>query len=161
MPINLLESSLGVTAALIAAVTGIVNLFLLLKGKTDRFIVRYWSVFPRIEEGHQFSIISVSDHPIHIVDFGYILEDLTMCSVGIEQELGTLRGDDVSISGTRQLENHGQVFDVGVLIATKPLAVYGWSATQQRPKLAFNKNIGLFKRLWVRTRLFMNPYSLF
>jgi len=161
MELGILENGVGIAAALIAAVTGVVNLGLLLKGKTDKFVVRYWSVFPTMDEGHQFSIISTSDHPVHIVDYGYILEGPSMHSVSIEQQLGTFRPEDVRVQGDRQLERHGDVLDIDLHLAPKPLATYAQSATQRGFKLAFKPKVPFWRRLYIRGMILLNPYHFF
>lgn len=161
MELGILENGVGIAAAVIAALTGIVNLVLLLKGRTDKFVVRYWSVFPVIDEGHQFSVISTSDHPVHIVDYGYILEDMTMCSVEIELQVGSFNPDDVDIYGNHKLEHHGQVLDIHMRLAQKPIATYAQSATQRRFKVAFKRGTPLWKRLYIRFMMLFNPYHFF
>ena len=64
-----------VIGAVIAAITGSLNLWLQMRGKYDRFVVRMGGLSPSTEPETLMHVFSLSDHPIKLTDWGFIEND--------------------------------------------------------------------------------------
>lgn len=146
--------------ALVAAVASVFNLVLQVRGKRDRFSVRLGSLTPQTDRETGFTVISLSDHPISLVDWGFVNADGTFWSLPLEWEIGTLQSDDFFSRGSRDLLNFGAVFESGITRDLPQFGAYAKSATQARPVIIFASSMSYWRRAFVRLRLLVHPEYL-
>ena len=143
----------------IAAVAGIWNLRLQMRGKRDRFLVRLGTVSPSIEEETTLSIVSLSDHQIQLTDWGFVESNSTFTSIPLELDAGYIVSGEILSRGSTTLENFGRQFVAGYVRRDKPLGAFAISSTQHRPVITFDKAMPLLRRIWIRLRLlFQSSY---
>jgi hypothetical protein len=147
-------------AAEIAAVTGICNLVLLLRGKRDCFIVRLGSASPNIDEEETMHVVSLSEHSVKLVDWGFIEADGTFRSVQMDWETGSLHNEEIRFDGSSNLAKRGDHFEIGYLRRDPPHGAFARSITQHRPRLYFSPLMPRYKRLRIRARLCFQPHYL-
>ena len=82
-----------VIGAVIAAITGSLNLWLQMRGKHDRFVVRMGGLSPSIEPETMMHVVSLSDHPIKLTDWGFIENDGRFQSARIAWETDQLHSE--------------------------------------------------------------------
>ena len=146
--------------AVVAAVAGVWNLIFQMRGKRDLFLVRLGSLAPAIEEETMLSVVSRSDHPIRLIDWGFIEANGSFTSFILEMEVGGLHSEEITARGTPRLENFGQHFETGYVRRESPMGAYAISATQRRPVLTFDAEMPIWRRGWIRLRLVFLPNYL-
>jgi hypothetical protein len=149
-----------VFGAAIAAITGSWNLLLQFRGKRDHFVVRLGSVSPTIEQETMLHVISHSDHPIALTDWGFVEANGRFTSLRMEWEVGTLQSEEVSSRGASELSGFGASFETGHVRSTIPLGAYAMSVTQKRPCVCFASGMPPWRRVWIRLRLRLQPHYL-
>ena len=146
--------------ALIAAATGIWNLVLQLRGKRDCFIVRLGDIFPSIDRETMMHVVNLSDHPVKLVDWGFIEADGTFRSFRLDWEAGSLQNEEITSRGSNDLASFGDHFATGYVRRNEPHGAFALSSTQLRPRLCFSPVMPRYKRLYLRARLHFQPYYL-
>jgi len=146
--------------ALVAAGAGVWNLILQMRGKRDLFLVRLGSLSPVIEEETMMSVVSRSDHPIRLTDWGFIEANGTFTSLIMEWEAGGIHSEEIETRGTSRLEGFGQHFETGYVRREMPLGAYAISATQRSPVITFDTTMPMWRRVWIRMRLLFQPSYL-
>lgn len=159
MTIKELTDAVTLLGAVTAAAAGVWNLILQMRGKRDLFLVRLGSLAPAIEEETMLSVVSRSDHPIRLIDWGFIEANGSFTSFILEWEVGGLQSEEITARGTPRLENFGQHFETGYVRRESPLGAYAVSATQRRPVITFDAGMPMWRRGWIRMRLlFQSSY---
>ena len=153
MSIKDLIEYVTLVGAVIAAAAGVWNLLLQMRGKRDRFLVRLGAMSPTIEEETMMSVVSLSDHPIRLIDWGFIEANGSFTSFILEWEVGGLQSEEITARGTTRLEDFGQHFETGYVRRESPLGAYAVSATQRRPVITFDTGMPMWRRGWIRMRL--------
>lgn len=146
--------------ALVAAGAGVWNLILQMRGKRDLFFVRLGYLSPVIEEETMMSVVSRSDHPIRLTDWGFIEADGVFTSLIMESETGGIHSEEIEARGTSRLEGFGQHFEAGYVRRERPLGAYAISATQRSPVIAFSAKMPMWWRVLIRCRLLFQPIYL-
>ena len=148
----------GVTfiATFVAALTGIVNFAILVRGKRDRYKVRPCSLFSFICQQRIMSVVSMSDHKISIVDYGFINEDGTLDSIPYTGEIDTPEALDMFIHGNNIGMQYNDYFESGYNKHDNSIGAYAISATQRYPRLAFSRGSSYLARLKVKARVFLD-----
>lgn len=146
--------------ASVAAVTGVWNLSLRLRGKRDHFVVRLGSASPTIDQETMLRVVSHSDHPVKLTDCGFINADGRFASIRMHWEAGALHSDEITSRGSSELGHFGAHFETGHIRREPPLGAYAISITQRRPTLAFAPEMPFHRRLWIRGRLWLQPEYL-
>ena len=103
------------------------------------------------------SVISRSDHPIRLTDWGFIEPNGTFTSLILEWETGSLHGEEITTRGTSRLEGFGQHFETGYVRSQVPLGAYAISATQRGPVITLSTTMPVWRRVWIRLRLLFQP----
>ena len=153
MSIKDLIEYVTLVGAVIAAAAGVWNLLLQMRGTRDRFLVRLGAMSPTIEEETMMSVVSLSDHPIRLIDWGFIEANGSFTSFILEWEVGGLQSEEITARGTTRLEDFGQHFETGYVRRESPLGAYAVSATQRRPVITFDTGMPMWRRGWIRMRL--------
>jgi hypothetical protein len=146
--------------AVIAAGAGVWNLVIQMRGKRDQFFVRLGSLSPTIEEETMLSVVSRSDHPIRLTDWGFIEANGTFTSFIMEWEIGAFHGEEIVSRGSAAFESFGQHFETGYVRRDRPLGAYAVSATQRSPVITFDAKMPIWRRGWIRLRLLFQPSYL-
>jgi len=142
-----------VIGVLVAAVTGVWNLLLQIRGKHDRFAVGLGSVSPTIEQETMLHVVSHSDHLVKLKDWGFIEPSGSFQSIRMAWETGDLQSDDIVTRGSSDFALRGDVFETGYVRRSQPLGAFAISVTQSRPRLCFDPNVSYGRRLSIRCRL--------
>lgn len=159
MSIKDLTDYVTLVGAVIAAAAGVWNLLLQMRGKRDRFLVRLGAMSPTIEEETMMSVVSRSDHPIRLIDWGFIEANGSFTSFLLEWEVGDLQSEEITSRGTARLESFGQHFETGYVRRERALGAYAISATQRRPVVTFDTGMPMWRRGWIHMRLlFQSSY---
>jgi len=160
MSIKELTDYVTLAGAVVAALTSSVNLLLQMRGKHDRFLVRLGTTSPTIEQETMLSVVSQSDHPMRLTDWGFVEANGTFTSFIMEWEVGAFNGKEITSRGSAALESFGQHFETGYVRREEPSGAYAISATQQRPVITFNTTMPLWRRFFIRLRLVFQPTYL-
>jgi len=142
-----------VVGAFVAAVTGVWNLSLQIRGKQDRFAVGLGSVSPTIEQETMMHVVSHSDHPIKLKDWGFIEPSGSLRSIPLSWETSDLQSDDIVSRGSSELVTRGAVFETGYLRRMNPIGAFAIGVTQQRPHICFDPDVPYWRRVSIRCRL--------
>lgn len=151
---------LAVVGAVIAAVTGIWNLLLQFRGKRDVFVVGLDSVSPTIGQESMLHVVSHSDHPIALSDWGFIEANGTFRSFRMDWETGDLHNEEITTRGSSELSGFGATFESGYICNTTLVGAYAKSVTQKRPRVCFASEMPYWRRVWIRLRLWLQPHYL-
>lgn len=144
--------------AVIAALTGIWNL--LARGKRDNFRVGFDTVSPSIQRETMLHVVSRSDHPIKLTDWGFIEADGRFSSLPMEIEAeGASFGESVLVYGSSELATRGASFETGYT-RDDAAGVYAKSITQRLPRVCFDPRMPFRLRLRIRLRLLFAPAYL-
>lgn len=160
MNIDGIAKVLTVFGASIAALTGIVNLSLQFRGKRDRFAVRLGSASPSVERETMLRVVSMSDHPVSLVDWGFLSDKGTFQSIRMDWETGDLSSDEIVQHGFPKLESFGANFESGYIRREEPVGAFAISATQDLPKVYFSPAAPRLLKLKIRLRLLWNSNYL-
>lgn len=72
MDVESLTKQITLVGAVIAACTGVWSLWLQMRGKRDHYSVGTGTVRPEIIRETMIHVVSHSDHPIYLADYGFI-----------------------------------------------------------------------------------------
>ncbi len=143
-------------SAIIAAGVSVITLWLNYKGKTDKFRIGLCSVRPDISPGHVMHVVSLSDHQIEIIDFGFIYEDGNIESLPFACEIGQFTDCDLIHHGCTILKKRGEFFESGFDVNVEQIIIgaFARSITQEKNKYYFLSKITLFKKIkfWSKRR---------
>lgn len=103
-----------VIGAVIAAATGIWNFWWQIRGKNDRFAVRMGGLSPSIEPETMMHVVSLSDHPIKLKDWGFIEIDGSFQSARMAWETGQLHSEETTDRGAPRLCKAQRLLRVGL-----------------------------------------------
>lgn len=142
-----------VIGAVIAAITGSWNLWLQMRGKHDRFVVRMGGLWPSIEQETLMHVVSLSDHPIKLNDWGFIESNGRFQSARMAWETDQLRSEETTHRGSSDLEKRNDHYEWGYICQNPPLGAFAISVTQQYPRICFNSNTPYWRRLWINLQL--------
>lgn len=140
--------------ALIAAFSGVWSLLIQLRGKRDSYIVCLGSSQPEIVQETMMHVVSLSDHPIQIADYGFIDGDQRLRSIPLELE-ECFEDTQVIGRGESMLEGYSSVFERGYVRRPVPIGAFARSATQSRPRLSFDSNVAVWKRAVIRMKVLL------
>lgn len=105
-------------------------------------------------------VVSHSDHPINLTDWGFIEADGRFNSFRMAWETGGLQNEQITSCGSSEIERFGAYFETGYVRNDTPLGAYAISITQHRPTLCFDSEMPYWRRLWIRLRLLFQPRYL-
>ncbi|WP_415760591.1 hypothetical protein [Pseudomonas sp. LT1P18] len=151
MDVESLTKLITLAGAVIAACTGVWSLWLQMRGKRDRFTVGPGTVRPEILRETAMHVVSHSDHPIQLADYGFIDPDFQFSSIPLEQELYDFHDSHVFTRGESALEKRSDYFEIGYVRRDTPIGAFARSVTQSRPRIGFAYDTPLWKKLCVRT----------
>lgn len=140
--------------AVIAAISGVWSLLIQLRGKRDGFIVRLGSSRPEMLQETMLHVVSLSDHPVQIADYGFIDANHRLSSFSLELE-EFCEETQVVGRGELLLEGYSSIFERGYLRRTPSIGAFARSATQSRPRLSFRHDVSMWKRLVVRVKVLL------
>jgi hypothetical protein len=150
----------AVLGATVAAVASVWNLLLQLRGKRDSFAVRLGGSSPSISQETMLHVVSRSDHPIKLTDWGFVEADGRFTSFLMEWEVGGLQSEEITSRGSSELEKFGSVFEAGYIRRDNVYGAYAISVTQRRPSVCFTGAMPIWRRYWIRLRLWFQPNYL-
>lgn len=142
-----------VIGAVIAAATGIWNFWWQIRGKNDRFAVRMGGLSPSIEQETMMHVVSLSDHPIKLKDWGFIESDGSFQSARMAWETDQLHSEETTHRGSPDFAKRSDFYEWRYICQNPPLGAFAVSVTQQRPSICFNSNAPYWRRLWIWLQL--------
>lgn len=145
---------LTVIGAIVGSVSGIWSLYLQLRGKRDTFLVQLGSLQPDTLPLTFMHVVSLSEHPIKIIDYGYIERNGRLVSIPWEAELDVHARMSVMTVGSPNLESWGASFEAGYNRGGHLIGAFARSPTQLKPRLQFTPASHLHQRVWTRLRVF-------
>ena len=97
-------------------------------------------------------VVSLSDHPIQVSDYGFIDSDHRLRSIQLELEECF---DDTQVIGRGEslLDGYSSIFERGYVRRPAPIGAFARSATQSRPRLSFDSDVPFWTRLVIRLRI--------
>lgn len=150
----------AVVGAVIAVIAGGWKLRFLLRGKRDVFVVGLNSVSPTIGQESMLNVVSQSNHPISLSDWGFIDANGMFHSFRMDWEAGILQSDEISTRGSSELASFGATFESGYACNATLVGAYAKSVTQKRPRVSFASEMPYWRRVWIRVRLLFQPHYL-
>jgi hypothetical protein len=153
MDIELAGRWVTLSGAVIAAVTGVCNLYLQMRGKQDDFVVGMGAATPTIEQETVLHVISCSDHQITLKDWGFIDSTGHLQSFRFDYEAGELNSEEIMSRGSSCLKERSDVFETGYISRKTILGAYAISMTQRRLRICFQDGATLWWRLWIWLRM--------
>jgi hypothetical protein len=138
--------------AVVAGLTGLLNAALQIRGKRDQFKVDPYSSSHRSDPRDFMQVINLSDHPIQLLDWGWIDKDGRLRSIRDESGEPDFEGHESITVSSPKLESRNEMFLVGYRRTKSPIGAYARSATQKCPKISFKYDVPALKRLKVRIR---------
>lgn len=139
----------------IAAVSGVWSLLIQLRGKQDSFKVGMGTTSPEAAPLTFLHVVSRSDHPIKICDYGFIESDGRLYSIPMESDLGNHIAYEGVFRGSSMLEKRGDFFEIGYDRTRQAIGCFALSNLQSKPKLAFSYDTPHWKRLKVRLQVLL------
>lgn len=139
--------------AVIAAVSGVWSLLIQLRGKRDSFKVGMDTISPEATPFTFLHVVSRSDHPIKISDYGFIEENGRLYSIPMEADLGEYIAHEGAFRGSSFLEKRGDAFEVGYDRTRPVIGCFAMTNLESRPTLAFRRVTPLWMRVWVRVKV--------
>ena len=156
MDIESLTKQITLVGAVIAAFTGVWSLWLQMCGKRDHFTVGLGTVRPEIMRETMMHVVSTSDHPIYLADYGFIDPNFRFSSILLEQELNSAHDNNMYACGGSSLEKRSDHFEIGYIRRDLPIGAFARSVTQTRPRIGFAYDAPVWKKIWVRVLLLVN-----
>ncbi len=157
MDIKEINEWVTVVGAVIAAISGCWSLLLQLRGKRDSYTVRLGTVSPSINQETSLHVVSLSDHPILLNDWGFIEASGLFSSIPLDEDTRDLQPEDVVCHGSSRLQARGETFEAGYIRSRTPIGAYAKSATHTRPRIGFFADTPYRLRLAVWFRLRISP----
>lgn len=155
-----LQEWVTLAGAVVAGATGIWNLVLQMRGKRDGFILGSGTVSPAICRETMLHVISKSDHPITLSDWGFIEVNGRFSSIVFDAEADPQFGEDVVTHGSSTLATRGQQFETGYIRRDDIIGVFAKTVMEKRPHVSFDSSAPLWRRSWIRVRLWLRPHYL-
>lgn len=144
-------------SAIIAAVASASSLRLQLRGKHDSFTVGLDDLFPNVREESMMHVVSRSDHPITIVDWGFINELGLFESIPFDLETFELHLHELAGNGSHELTGYGSRFTAGYVRRNPPHGAYAKSSLQKRPVVYLSSAMRWRDRVRLRLKLIFKP----
>lgn len=149
-----------IVCPVVSTISGVSKLVLLCRGKYDNFEVRLGSVSPTIDLETMMNVVSHSDHPIKLTDWGFIESDGRFNSFRMSWETGNIHNEEISSRGSSELSGFGQYYETGYVRRTLPFGAYAMTTTQRRPRFCFSSAMTYRRRVWIGLRLWFQPNYL-
>lgn len=135
--------------AIVAAVSGVWNLLIQLRGKRDSFKVGMGTVSPEVLPEVMMHVISTSEHPITVSDYGFIELDGRLTSIPLEAELSSYISHEGLFRGSTRLEKRGDAMEVGYSRRRAVIGCFALTNLQSRPKISFSYSTPTWTRMKV------------
>jgi len=139
--------------AIVAGLTGIINLIIQHRGKRDRFSVIPYSYRDYQVREEFMHVINLSDHPVKLADWGWIDKDMRLRSIPSELSEPDFMDSKPWTTGSEDLEKRNDVFEIGYLRRDWPIGAYARSAAQRRPRIAFRYDVSMRLKIKIRIRV--------
>jgi hypothetical protein len=139
--------------ACVAAIAGVWNLAIQMRGRRDRFLVRAGSFFPDGQPGDFMHVISLSDHQVRLADWGFIDDDLKIRSIRVELAYDQWNEHRARILGDPILEKRNDLYEVGYERKNSVIGAFALSVSQTRPRAYFHSSTPLWIQLRMRLKL--------
>lgn len=144
-PVDSIQKWVTLVAAVIAAVGAVSNL----RGKRDKIKVVYGSKLPPMDPREYLHVISFCDHPVELVDYGFIMESHKLLSIlylndDEPGDYGTV------VEGSRFLKSRNENYEIGTTLRDRPIGAYARTVSQDYPTLGFRYDVRWWRAFWVR-----------
>ena len=144
---------------LISAIGGVIVIYEKVFEKRDKFIIKFDSYRPEMDDRDAMFIVSKSFRPISIRNYGFIKEDGQLESIPwIGECASECDNYDIERRGTLENMEYNQICEIKCRIAGRLVGAFAIGSTQNFPKLAFGLKVNPFKRLWIRLKIYGATY---
>lgn len=145
--------------AVVAAISGVWSLLIQLRGKRDNFKVGMGTISPEVLPETVMHVVSISEHPIKIADYGFIELNGQLTSIPMEAELTDYIAHEGLFRGAMLLEKRGDSMEVGYCRRKAVIGCFALTNLQAHPKIAFNYDTSLWNKIKVRSQLYWKGKS--
>lgn len=152
MDVGIGKEWLTLIGSAVAAIAGVWNLAIQIRGKRDKFIVRLGSFSASPMQEEAMHVISLSDHQIKLSDWGFVDGDLRLRSIPSELEHNDFYGHSSIASGTSTLDQRNALYQIAYQRRDTPIGAFATSVAQTRPRIHFSSSTPYWKRIVVRLK---------
>jgi len=151
MLIDALQKWVTLVAAVLAAFASIVYLWWKYREKSDRIKVGCGTL-SSFAPGEFLHVVNVCDHPVRLVDYGYVMPGGELKSL---PQLDEEEPDNCSriTYGNLLLETRNASFETGTEFRGHPVGVYAITNSQTRPTVAFQQSTPRWTRYWLYVKV--------
>lgn len=136
-----------IVGVVVAAVASVTNLYLQLRDRGDRYVLRFGSLTPPYSPGQSLYVVNRSKHPILFVDYGFVFENGSLYSL---PDHDTNDFDDDQKFYLLDVVEPGFQQQAGTTYQIACCAAYAISSTQRIPSLSFRHGTPWILRLKLR-----------
>lgn len=145
----------GLAATVGATVGSLTNWLWKFYQQSDRITVGFGSVRYQEIPGFSLHVISRRDHKMEIADYGFIRRSGTLASIPYMDAQNY--GDESSslCFGSLLLPNRNARYEETVELGWEDIVgAYAETSTQKRPTISFRSDVGFWRRLIIKMRLY-------
>jgi hypothetical protein len=145
------------TSAVIAAVVSSWNLWTKFRENEDKIKVGFGPLEPPIEPGYWLHVISKSNYPMSLKDYGFINESGKLLSLP-QLDADEPPDENVCIRGKSFFNQRGDLFETGpIILRDKQIGAFAIIVGQERSTLNFQYGMPFYKRFWIRLKIWWKP----
>ena len=138
----------------ISAIGGMITIYEKIFSKNDKYIVRYGTYKPCMEDRAAMFVVNKSRHAIYLRDFGFILDDGTLDSIVWTAECACDDDNyDIEVRGSCDNIKFNQHVEFFCRTTKNTVGAFAISSAREFPKLGFAGNICLLRRLHIRIKI--------
>lgn len=141
--------------AVAAAVAASLNLWWTYKAKDDKIKVGLDPLGPQIEPGYFLHVVSRVDHPVQLLDWGFV--DGRGRLLSVPQLSADEPMDHISVVGSALLETRNSSFATGLQLRDRQIGAYAITTAQTRRTVAFRHDVQWHTRSLLRLRIWWGP----
>lgn len=152
--LTLVSSVVAATAAMIAAVPGVLSIWWRYADRQDRLRVGLGRIRFDLSETTDLHAINISSHPVEIADYGFVLMDGKLMSLPIFWETDAWESEKGWSRQNRRLGPR-ESFEAGTEIRGQVAGAYAITSTQRRPTVRMSPDLGLLRGRWLWLRAWL------
>lgn len=140
-------------AAVMAAVLGLVNLYLQIRDRGENLLIEEGTRVPALHQYTSFFVVNLGKNNIDIRDYGFVLHSGKLLSIPYAFETAEPPYDEIHAYGMKEkrLAPHDHA-EAGMVIPGRVAGYYAQTTTRRRLVLRFC-DVGLLQKLRLRWKL--------
>lgn len=131
-----------------AGITGVLNLWWKATEKTDKIRVGMGTIGAEQLPQTMLHVVSRSDHPIVVADYGFIRDSGELMSLPEYWEECPYEMDGL-VRGEHTLASRNASFEAGIPLGWRAVGCYARTSSQGRVRLAFRRSLAIHRRAWL------------